>query len=209
MDRTRILTVVRVVTAALIVLAIAVQATELARVGRFDPTTFFAFFTIQSNLIAAAVLSLLVARRGRPRSLALEVARGAAALYLTITFWVVILLLSGEDLQVALVWVDVIVHKISPVVVVADWLLDPPRRPLAPRHVLVWLVFPLGWLIVTLFRGAADGWYPYPFLDPAAVGGYGAVAVYVVAILLGFLAVAAALAWLGDRRRARLAGQPA
>ena len=33
-----------------------------------------------------------------------------------------------------------------------------------------------------MVRGALAGWYPYPFLDPAN-GGYGTVALYVVAIL--------------------------
>jgi hypothetical protein len=40
-----------------------------------------------------------------------------------------------------------------------------------------------------MIRGALDGWYPYPFLDPAD-GGYGPVAVTVVAVTLGFLLIA-------------------
>ena len=75
------------------------------------------------------------------------------------------------------------------------------------RDGLLWLVFPLVWIVVTLVRGAADGWYPYPFLDPAN-GGYGTVAVVVIAITIGFLVLAAVTAAIGDRlgRRATSAG---
>jgi hypothetical protein len=42
-----------------------------------------------------------------------------------------------------------------------------------------------------MIRGPIVGWYPYPFLNPAQPGGYGAVAVYVVAIagFIGLMAV--------------------
>ena len=93
-------------------------------------------------------------------------------MYLTVTFFVVIVLLSGVDVQLDLVWVDVVLHKLFPVVVVLDWLVDPPMVRLTNRDALLWLVYPIVWVVVTLVRGAADGWYPYPFLDPAK-GGYG------------------------------------
>ena len=51
-----------------------------------------------------------------------------------------------------------------------------------------------------MIRGAIDGWYPYPFLDPAK-GGYGQVAVTIVAVLVGFIVIVAALLWLGNWRR--------
>jgi len=50
-------------------------------------------------------------------------------------------------------------------------------------------------------RGAADGWYPYPFLDPAT-GGYGQVVVTVVAITLGFLVISAITVAVGNRNKA-------
>jgi hypothetical protein len=63
----------------------------------------------------------------------------------------------------------------------------------------VWLSYPLVWVTLTLMRGAADGWYPYPFLDPAN-GGYASVALYFVTILVFFLAIGMALIWLGNIR---------
>ncbi len=134
-----------------------------------------------------------------------DLLRGAAVVYLVVTFIVVILFLSGEDLQVAVNWVDFVVHKLVPVYLVVDWLIDPPSTRLTGRQTLVWLVFPLVWVAVTLVRGAIDGWYPYPFLDPAN-GGYASVAVYVVGIFVGFLAIGAATMAAGNALRERRSG---
>ncbi len=69
-------------------------------------------------------------------------------------------------------------------VVVLDWLIDPPQHRLAYRDAVIWLAYPLAWTGVTVVRGAADGWYPYPFLNPAN-GGYGQVALTAVAVTAG------------------------
>jgi len=194
------LTAIRAATVAVVIVAIVAQGAVLVGEGAFNPTRFFAFFTIQSNLIgvAAFVLLLLHRRPGRPRWL--ESLRGAAAVYLTVTFFVVIFLLSGVDVQLQLGWVDFVLHKLFPVVFVADYLLDPPRSKLTLRDAALWLVYPIVWVALTLVRGTIDGWYPYPFLDPAN-GGYGAVAVTVVAITVGFLVISAIHVWLGNARR--------
>jgi hypothetical protein len=55
----------------------------------------------------------MLATRDGPRSRTLEVLRGAAALYLTVTFFVVIFLLSGVDVGLQLAWVDFVLHKLS------------------------------------------------------------------------------------------------
>ena len=181
------------------ILAIVVQAIVLAQAGRFDPTRFFAFFTIQSNLIGVAAFAWLVANGDRPRSRALELLRGAAAVYLTVTFVVVILLLSDVDVQLQVDWAEFTLHKLFPVIVVLDWLIDPPRLALRYRDGLIWLAYPLIWTALTMVRGAADGWYPYPFLDPAN-GGYATVAVMIVAITVGFLVLSGAMIALGRWR---------
>ena len=198
MERSRILTAVRLVSVIVVVAAIVTQAIVLANAGAFDPTRFLAFFTILSNLIGVAAFVWLLARGDRPRSRGLELLRGAAAVYLTVTFFVVIFLLSGVDVQLQLVWVDVVLHKIFPIVVVLDWVLDPPRTRLSFRDGLLWLAFPLVWTGLTLVRGSLDGWYPYPFLNPVN-GGYGTVAVTVVAVTIGFGLIAAATIAIGNR----------
>lgn len=86
--------------------------------------------------------------------------------------------------------------------------MDPPTVRLAYRDALAWLVYPLVWAGLTLVRGAADGWYPYPFLDPAN-GGYGQVALTVVAITVGFAVIALVMIAVGTRRSRPAGVQPA
>ncbi len=53
------------------------------------------------------------------------------------------------------------------------------------------MIYPLAWTVLTVIRGALDGWYPYPFLDPAN-GGYGALVTTTVGIVVGFFVIALA-----------------
>jgi hypothetical protein len=206
MERRQVLTVVRALSVGMVLAAIVAQAITLANAGVFDATRFFAFFTIQSNLIGVAAFAWLLASRSRRRSRGLELLRGAAAVYLTVTFFVVIFLLSGVDVQLQLGWVDIVLHKLFPVVVVLDWIIDPPTTRLTYRDALLWLAYPIAWTVLTLIRGAMDGWYPYPFLNPAS-GGYGQVAVTVVAITVAVLVIAAVAVVLGNRGTRR-SGSP-
>lgn len=201
LERRQVLAIVRGASALLVLFSIGFQGFTLAGgPGGFDPTRFFAFFTILSNLFGAVLFLYLALRWRAPRSATLDVMRGASVVYLTVTFIVVILLLSGADLQVAVPWVDFVVHKVFPVIVVLDWLVDPPAVRITPRHIGWWFVYPIVWVTLTLIRGAADGWYPYPFLNPAN-GGYGSVAFYFVAILVGFFVISAAVMAIGNARR--------
>jgi hypothetical protein len=198
MNRLSALTLVRAFTGVLTLIAIGAQLKTTADAGVLNPINFFSYFTIQSNLIGAAVLLYLAVRRGE-RSARVDWWRGAASVYLTITFFVVIFLLSKTDVGLQLAWVDFVLHKLVPVVVVADYLIDPPMTRLSISDGLLWLVFPLVWLAYTMVRGPIAGWYPYPFLDPAD-GGYGPVAVTVVAILIAGAVLSVVYVWLGNLR---------
>lgn len=187
----------RLLFSLLALAAVVVQLADLAGKGVLNPVNYFSYFTIESNLIGVAVLLIGAATWRASRSSTMELVRGAAVLYLTITFVVFALLLSGTDVDTAIPWVDTVLHKIFPIVVIVDWLVDPPVARLTLRQSLVWLVYPLLWLVYTLVRGAIVGWYPYPFLDPAN-GGYASVAAYVVAILVFGIVLCAVVVTIGN-----------
>ena len=84
MDQVRVLTAVRLASVAVVVAAIVTQAVVLANADAFDPTRFFAFFTILSNLIGVAAFTWLLVRGDRPRSHGVDLLRGAAVVYLTV-----------------------------------------------------------------------------------------------------------------------------
>jgi hypothetical protein len=100
-----------------------------------------------------------------------------------VTCIVFTLLLSNTDVDTAIPWVNTVVHQLIPLVVVVDWLLDPPPFRLTIRQGLLWLSYPAAWIVYILIRGSIVNLYPYPFLNPTN-GGYGTVAAYCVAILV-------------------------
>lgn len=118
---------------------------------------------------------------------------------MSVTGVVFAVLLSGTNVDTAIPWVNSVVHELMPMVVVADWLLDPPQTRLTLRQGALWLAYPLAWIVYELIRGSITGKYHYPFLNPVN-GGYGSVAFYCVAVLVLILIVCAVVVWLGNVR---------
>ena len=81
MDRRLALALFRLLFAAATVVAIAYQLAELAAAGTLVPLNFLSYFTIQSNLIAAAVFLLGAARRDTEPTRGWELVRGAAVVF--------------------------------------------------------------------------------------------------------------------------------
>jgi hypothetical protein len=194
----------RVFFAGLTVVAIVVQLASLAAKGTLNPVNYFGYFTIDSNLIATGVLIAGALNRKRTSTPRLDVVRGGAVVYMSITGIVFTLLLSNTDVDTAIPWVNSVVHELMPLVMLADWLTTPPAARLRLRQGLSWLSFPLVWIVYTIIRGAIVN--PYPFLNPAN-GGYASVAVYCVAILVAMVVVSSLVVVLanaagGGRRRA-------
>lgn len=98
---------------------------------------------------------------------------------------------------------------LMPVAVTLDWLLDPTRVRLDPaRTVVLWMAFPLLYVVYSLARGAIVGWYPYFFVNPHRGGEYLLVAGDCLAVGIGIVALIAATAWAGNRRRDASSGSP-
>jgi hypothetical protein len=196
-----VLSLARLALATTAIVAMTYQFAVLNVQPGYAKGNFFSFFTIQSNILAVCALFLLVAVPRERRSPLFDGARSAAVLYIAITGVVFALLLSGlqEDLQTTTSWVDFVVHKLVPVAVVLDWIVDPPRNRLPWWTVLAWLAFPAAWLAYTLVRGAVVDWYPYPFVDVSELG-YAGVLGRSAVLTLGFALGAAVLLWLGNRR---------
>ncbi|HEX3517939.1 MAG TPA: Pr6Pr family membrane protein [Solirubrobacteraceae bacterium] len=161
-------------------------------------TDYFSYFTVLSNLFAAAMLLYGALRPERSQAVALL--RGAAVAYILTTGIVYLLLLSGRAPTYP--WVNAVLHYLMPVAVTLDWLLSPPSVPLLPmRTVVLWMAFPVLYIIYTLARGAIVGWYPYFFVNPHRSGGYLLVAADCLAVGIGIVALIAATTWAGNRRR--------
>ncbi len=159
---------------------------------------FIGYFTVLSNLLVL-LTSLAAARRPDVDGRLWRVLRLDAVVGITVTglvhwfFLRPLLQLTGWSYAT-----DKVLHVVVPVLTVIGWLLVGPRPRITLRVVLLGLIYPIGWLVVTLVVGATTGWYPYPFLDVDVRGG-AAVAVVCVALALLIFAFSA-LAWLFDRR---------
>ena len=184
----------------LILVAIGTQLIIQVQIG-YSVVNFFSFFTNLSNLFAAFVLlrgaaRLIVRQAPSARD---DVLRTAAAVYMTVVGIVYMILLRNVDLGSLLPWVNTVLHYIMPVVVVAEWLFQPPTTKLRARRILTLQLFPFIYLIYVLVRGSITSWYPYPFLNPLISGGYRAVAGYVVGILVLFVIVSWAALTVGNK----------
>ncbi|GAA3026913.1 Pr6Pr family membrane protein [Gordonia defluvii] len=218
----------RLAMSGVIVAAVAAQfasSVDVAAAYDRDAATtvgnFFSFFTILSNLAAAAVLmwsSLWWFSRGRrtgppePRGLAIAVA--CVTSYMIVTGVVYNALLRGIELpqgSVAIPWSNEVLHLIGPAFLLLDLVIGPVGRRLGWRTVPVVLIFPIVWVAYTLVRGPATTnpatgdpwWYPYPFLDPNGPGGAASVAWYILAIALVIALVATGVVWVDRRRSAQ------
>jgi hypothetical protein len=176
--------------------AIVTEIATISERGRFVPINFFSFFTIESNLFAVVILmiSALALMRGK-QSKRTSMLRGANTLNMIVVGIVFSLLLSGLDAELTAVpWDNTVLHYIMPIVVALDWFLDIPKVRIAFKQALVWMVFPIAYVIYSLIRGHFASWYPYPFLNPSEHG-YAGVVVTSIGIALG----AAGLIWVLTR----------
>jgi hypothetical protein len=174
-------TLVRAYRTAIGLLAFSALITEVATLherGTLKLANFLSFFTVESNLIAAVVLvggGLLLTPGGEGAVAAML--RGAATLYLTITGLVFSLLLAGlEGVEfTAVPWDNIVLHYLMPIAIVVDWALSPPAARIPFRRGLIWLAYPLAYVVYSLIRGHIVDWYPYPFLDPGPRGYTGVI----------------------------------
>ena len=153
------------------------------------------FFTILTNLGVAALM-FAVARGWRMP------ARVAAGLVVSIAMVGIVyhlLLARLWNPQGAAWWADQGLHTAVPVVVCLWWWAFADKR-VAWRDLPVWLVWPAAYCGYALVRGYLTGFWPYPFLDGAALGA-ARLGGNVLGLLAGFAVLGAGV--IGVARLAR------
>jgi hypothetical protein len=186
-----------------VTLSIANGKTELAGF-----ITFFSYFTVLTNLLVAVALSFSTwAPRTRWGAFfSRATVQSGTAVYIAIVGIVYSLLLRHIwDPQGLQKIADVLLHDLIPLLYVAYWVIFVAKISLRWKDALWWLIYPAAYFTYTLLRGAAVGWYPYPFLD-AQVLGYSRVSVNAVTLLAVFLMlgliVIAIGRWMGRKEGA-------
>ncbi|WP_296478948.1 Pr6Pr family membrane protein [Roseinatronobacter sp.] len=95
-------------------------------------------------------------------------------------------------------WTDQAFHTILPAVMLWFWLMETTRHDPRGGQPLWWLIWPAGYAVYAMSRGALTGWYPYPFLNVDQLG-LGAVAMNMAAMVVGFAVLGYALNAIGQR----------
>ena len=158
----------------------------------------FSYFTIESNLLIGGV-SVALALDPRRDGQVFRVLRLDALLCIAVTGIVYNTVLRGlVELTGAGMVSNVMLHVLAPVFAVVVWLWVGPRPRVSARTVWWSVVYPIAWLVYTFVRGAATGWYPYPFLDVNVLG-YAAALTNATLVAVVFLVLAWGVRWADGR----------
>ncbi|MGW7307194.1 Pr6Pr family membrane protein [Streptomyces sp. NPDC054835] len=186
-----------------------------------NPLVVFSFFTIWSNTAVAVVLGLGAFRAWQGRPPLPAPWTGGVLLCICVVGLVFHLVLDNTAsefneaaaiarLTGARAVANQLLHTVTPIGVVLDWLLLTRPGALHWRHAAQWLAAPGAYLVFALIRGAlvspdTPTRYTYPFLDVTAHGYLGVLANAAV-LGLAFYALGLMLVTV-DRFRPSLVGR--
>jgi hypothetical protein len=160
------------------------------------------YFTVLANLLTAVLFTGIAAGARRFATPSLVGGITLAMLLVGIVYAVLLrglLVLSGGD-RIA----DLLLHTVTPLLVPAFWLVCAHKGRLTPRDPWLWALLPLAYFVYALARGAAEGTYPYPFMNVTELG-WARTLINAGLLACGVVAAGFLLLWL-DRR---LAGREA
>jgi hypothetical protein len=189
----------RIMAAAIALVALTGFAAQfhasLGRLGSLADTAWVVlrYFTVIANLLVAAVFAGIAAGRA---GFATPSLLGGVTLAILLVGVVFGLLLNGMfEMSDGDRFADLLLHKITPVLVPLWWLTFAPKGLLNGHDPWRWISLPVIYLAYALARGALEGVYAYPFMDVEKIGWLRTEANAVV-LGVGFLAAGYALVWL-------------
>lgn len=199
--------------------ALLVSITWFAVIGQFSimivkpeavfiPTFigFIAYFTIQTNIMVASALTMILINTNHPsRSFIVRPSTlTAITIYITVTGLIYNMILRGiwhpEGFQKL---IDELLHSFVPVAMVMYWLRFVALENISWNNIWWWLIYPAVYLGATLGYGLVVQRYPYPFVDVNALG-YGRV--FLNSMFVGTLFLLLSCLFVGVSKRIRKSG---
>lgn len=158
------------------------------------------YFTVLTNLLVAVLFTLLALGWDGAAKPRLITGTTLAIVLVGVVYGV---LLQGlKELTAGAAVANILLHRLTPILVPLFWLLFVPKGTLRWTDPLIWAIYPVLYLVYALIRGSAEGKYAYPFIDVAANGAT-QVAITCAVIALCFIAAGLACVWL-DQSLARI-----
>lgn len=150
-------------------------------------TPFIEFFSYITNLTGILIVGifLYLGLVDEKKQKEISSLRGTVLVYIVALSIVFILLLENQ-VPVRFSWISFVQHRLTPIVMIVEWVLNPPTKKLKISDSFKWLIFPTAYFIWAMTRGAfIDGWYPYRFFNPNFAGGYLGVLKYFMDLFIG------------------------
>lgn len=132
---------------------------------------FFSYFTILTNILVTVYFTVLVfdkKKQGlfyKPGTLT---AITSFIMFVGVIYH--LLLRSLWDPQGMVMVFDEIHHTIAPLITLIFWFLYEDKKQVILKPVLLWLLYPISYIIWALVRGSMSSFYPYYFLDINTLG---------------------------------------
>ena len=163
---------------------------------------YFGFFTILSNILVATMVTSWLSKKPSRLSdyFSNPPVQTAITLYITVVGLVYNIILRQLWHPRGLGrFVDELLHTVIPILSIFYWYKWTNGRQLAWKNIPSWLVYPAVYALFILWRGSFSGYYPYPFLDVAALG-YSTVLLNSVGMIAAFLLFSTIFILVGKKK---------
>lgn len=154
---------------------------------------YFRYFTVQSNLIVFLYFLILLFNK-KPKNSNFQHFFGAVLIYITITMSVFIIFIqpvySPEGFRI---YGSIFAHYITPTLVIMYFINERKEYDFNFKDIIVWIIYPVFYLIYIVLHGIKTGDYLYPFFQVELVGVSGLIisitAISVLFLIMSFLLV--------------------
>jgi len=145
----------------------------------------YKYYTMQTNIMVTLWWTLAIIWHKKPeKRQKISAFKGAFTLYITVTFIIFAILLSGLYQPTGYAaFTNLILHYITPIAFILDYLVIETKTKYEWKYLIYWILYPLAYLIFAQINGALTGNYLYYFLDVDALG------IPILILAVGFLVI--------------------
>lgn len=191
----RTIALLRVIIGVAMLYSIAWQVEDRLANNLFRPGEYFAYFTIDSSMIAAVTLIVAGAfamrhQNDTPLLATVQLCVFAAAVVVSVVYNALLRGMPNDVRDGNYQWPvlpNEILHVWAPIFIVLEWLVISGSVNLNFKKIWWVIAFPLAWLVFSIARGAITGWWAYWFINPNDKGGLTQMFTYIFGIMIFFL----------------------